>query len=55
MHHEKRLSLLAITLLYAGSAPSPDDCSSLAHDGRVVLDNVSGKLYLCTQSGWLGK
>lgn len=34
------------------SAPRPQDCADDTHDGRMVVDSVNNRLYICTQSGW---
>jgi hypothetical protein len=36
-----------------GMLPSNDDCSSSDHYGRQVYDEIYGRLYICSQSGWL--
>lgn len=35
-----------------GFAPPDRNCSLTAHNGRMVVDDVSNKLYICTASGW---
>jgi hypothetical protein len=37
----------------SGVAPLSSDCEQAQHDGRTLVDNVSGKLFICTQSGWV--
>jgi len=39
----------------AGDFPLDVDCSQDAHDGRMVFDETFNRLYICTQSGWIGK
>lgn len=36
-----------------GILPSNEDCSSSEHYGRQVYDEIYGRLYICSQSGWL--
>ena len=35
-----------------GSVPFGADCSETAHNGRMVVDDVSNVLYICTATGW---
>lgn len=35
-----------------GGAPPSRDCTVGDHYGRTVIDDVGGKLYICTQVGW---
>jgi hypothetical protein len=37
----------------SGLDPNPDDCSLASHDGRMVLDNLDGTLFVCKQGGWI--
>lgn len=39
----------------SGNLPPSEDCNDGKHNGRMVLDNVNGILYLCTESGWITK
>jgi len=35
-----------------GNAPLDAYCSETAHNGRMVVDDVDNKLYICTATGW---
>jgi hypothetical protein len=38
-----------------GATPLAIDCSSDAHNGRMVFDEMNELLYICTPSGWITK
>lgn len=38
-----------------GNPPKPNDCSKEQHYGRMLVDEIESKLYICVQSGWIAK
>ncbi len=36
----------------SGTPPPIQHCTENAHGGRMVVDNVNSRIYICTQKGW---
>jgi len=37
---------------HSGAPPPNEHCTETAHGGRMVVDNVNSRIYICTQKGW---
>jgi hypothetical protein len=38
--------------LETATTPEAAHCDDVTHEGRMIVDSVNGKLYICTQVGW---